>query len=340
MNHQFPDHLVKSVERRVTGRACSNVALAKYWGKRDVSLNLPYTGSLSVTLDGLETTATVEIESGKTSRTILNGVLTSGPEADRIRGFLDLVRLAAGSRSVASAELASNFPVAAGIASSASTFAALAVAAAAAYGVSLTATQLSILARRGSGSAARSIFGGYTEWLPGEASDGTDSFAVRLAEPEHWRLGIAVVITNERPKSVGSRSGMAHAAKTSPFFPAWLTSHEDDLADIRRGILDRNLTLVGETAEHNCLKMHAVSLTSRPALLYWKPATLAVIETVYELRAGGIEAYFTIDAGPQVKVLCANEQIGIVAAALANAPGVKRVLRSGPGNDAHVVEAA
>ncbi|HVM97815.1 MAG TPA: hypothetical protein VMT89_15575, partial [Candidatus Acidoferrales bacterium] len=163
---------------------------------------------------------------------------------------------------------------------------------------------------------------------------------VPVAAPDHWKLGIAVVVTHEGPKSVGSREGMLRAAKSSPFFAAWLETHESDLAIIRDGILKRDLTLVGETSEHNCLKMHAASMAARPGLIYWKPATLAVIERVYDLRAAGTEAYFTIDAGPQVKVLCEYDHLEAVAESLETVPGVKRVLRSQPGSGATLVEAA
>ena len=236
--------------------------------------------------------------------------------------------------------VSSNFPVAAGLASSASTFAALAVAATHATGLALSAQQLSLLARRGSGSAARSIHGGYVEWLPGEAADGSDSYAVQLAPPEHWPLGIVAAITDRGRKRVGSREGMAHSLTHSPFFRPWLESHQADLEAIRQGILGRDLTATGRTAEHNCLKMHAVALAASPPLLYWNPATLALIHRVIQLREDGMEAYFTIDAGPQVKVICPRPQRDAVAAAIQEVPGVQGVLLSEPGAGAQLVESA
>lgn len=325
--------------REAIAAANSNIALAKYWGKRDEVLNLPYTGSISITLAGLTTTARVAFDSEhRSDRVAMNGELVVGAQAVAVRKFLDCVRQLADERTTAEVEVQTNFPVAAGLASSASTFAALALASATALGLSLPARQISVLARRGSGSASRSIFGGYVEWLAGEESDGSDSYAVPLAPADSWRLGIVIAITDLARKQVGSRQGMAHALKRSPFFPAWLETHEADLEAVRRGILERDLTLLGEAAEHNCLKMHAVSMASSPALLYWNPATVAVMRRVLQLREGGADAYFTIDAGPQVKIICPWTQREGIAAAIREVPGVQQVLLSEPGGPATLVE--
>ena len=320
-------------------KANANVALAKYWGKRNALLNLPYTGSLSITLAGLETTARVALRADLSEDYIvLNGQRATGAEGRRVSVFLDLVRRMAGERRKAEVEVHTGFPVSAGLASSASTFAALALAASSAAKLSLAPAELSVLARRGSGSAARSIFGGFVEWLPGEASDGSDSFSVQVAPRNHWQLGVVVAVTETSRKQVGSGEGMARALRESPFFPAWLGSHDVDLDAIRQGVLDRDLALVGKTAEHNCLKMHAVSMAARPALLYWTPATFAVIQRVVQLREEGTDAYFTIDAGPQVKVLCPWSQRTTVADALRAVDGVQRVLLSEPGPGAELME--
>ncbi len=325
----------------VVATANANVALAKYWGKRNQPLNLPYTGSLSITLAGLTTRARVSFLGRLSEDHItLNGQEAVWFEAQRFWEFLSLVRGTAQIEAKAEVAISSNFPVAAGLASSASTFAALAVAASHAAGLSLSNQQLSLLARRGSGSAARSVHGGYVAWLAGEATDGSDSFAVQVAPADYWPLGVVVAITEEGRKRLGSREGMARAAKDSPFFPAWLQSHDADLEEIRQGIQDRDLRQVGQAAEHNCLKMHAVSMAARPSILYWTPATVAVIQRVIELRQEGIGAYFTIDAGPQVKVLCLPEQRAAVAEEIGRVPGVRRVLLSAPGCGAQVVEGA
>jgi diphosphomevalonate decarboxylase len=270
----------------------------------------------------------------------LSGQPASRPEAERVTGFLDLVRARAGTRSPAEVEIRSTFPVAAGLASSASTFAALAVSATRAAGLALAPRELSLLARRGSGSAARSIFGGYVEWFAGENTDGSDSFAAPILEAGEWRIGIVIAITHEGPKRIGSREGMLQVAKASPFFPAWLASHDADLDAVRAGIRARDLARVGEAAEHNCLKMHAAAISAQPPLLYWTPATLAVIQRVWRLREDGFAAYFTIDAGPQVKVLCAWEQRAAVADAIGSVTGVQRVILSEPGAGATLAEGA
>lgn len=321
--------------------ANANVALVKYWGKRSEALNLPYTGSISITLDGLSTTARAKTRDDlRADRIAVNGRQMAGPVADRMVAYFDLLREIAGRRSRLEVDLETNFPVAAGLASSASTFASLALVGCAVLGMEASREQLSILARRGSGSASRSIHGGFVEWLAGELGDGSDSYAVQVAAAEHWQVGLAIAITDEGPKAVGSGAGMAHSVKQSPFFPAWLEGHEDDLETIRAGILERNLAVVGETMEHNCLKMHAVALAARPSLLYWKPATVAVMHRVRALRDDGLEAYFTIDAGPQVKVLCRIDDRAAVADALREVPGVHRVLLSQPGGSAELLELA
>lgn len=325
--------------REVIARANSNVAFAKYWGKRNAALNLPYTGSLSVTLAGLSTTVRAQVnDSLPRDRVSFDGCPAIDSEATRVRAFLDLVRQAAERKAKLEVDVCSNFPVAAGLASSASIFAALAVAATRVFGLSLTDRELSLLARRGSGSAARSVFGGYVEWFAGESTDGTDSFAEQIAPPDHWNLGVVVAITADGPKAVGSREGMDRAVKQSPFFPGWLESHDLDLETIRRAIVERDFVALGRAAERNCLKMHAVAMATDPPLLYWNPATVAVMQSVWRLREQGADAFFSIDAGPQVKVFCPCEQRADIASALNGVDGVQRTILSEPGDGAELVE--
>lgn len=310
--------------------ASPNIALAKYWGKRDVELNLPVTGSLSVTLEGLETRARVALRHRPEDRVCFAGTPAPPVEARRISRFLQLFRELRGEPVGLDVDLASNFPVAAGLASSASTFAALGIAAAEVLGLSLSDRELSILARRGSGSAARSVFGGWVEWHAGAAADGTDSFAEPIAPSDWWDLSILVAVTDPAPKAVGSTDGMRRS-EASPYFAAWRDSHAADLEELRAALQARDLPRLGATMEHNCLKMHALALSVQPPLLYWRPATVAVMQRVLTLRGEGREAWFTIDAGPQVKVLCPSSQAEAVAAALAEVSGVKTILRSRPG---------
>ena len=310
--------------------ANSNLALVKYWGKADPAAHHPASGSISVTLDGLSTAASVSFEPGLAEDEI-DG-LPVGPAA-RVGDFVAGFRARFGIDRHARVSVASNFPVAAGLASSASTFAALAKASLAAAGIESGDAELASLARSGSGSACRSIFGGFVEWRPEEGG----STVVPLAAKEHWPLAILVAVTSEQPKAVGSREGMARTAATSPYYRAWLEASAADLGAVRAAIRARNLARLGPVAERNCLRMHAAAMAADPPILYWEPATVAVMRRVFDLRRSGVEAYFSIDAGPQVKVLCEADAASRVQAALAEAPGVIRVLGSRPGDAAMIV---
>jgi diphosphomevalonate decarboxylase len=319
----------------VTARAQVNLALVKYWGKRDAALNLPATGSISVTLDGLGVEATVAF-GGEADRLMIDGAPAAGAEAERVARFLDLVRAEAGLRAGARVETRSTVPRAAGLASSAAAFAALAVAGSRAAGLRLDPPALSALARRGSGSAARSIFGGFVEWQRGERADGADSFATPLAGPEHWDVRVVVAITSTAPKPVSSRDGMRRA-EASPYYPAWVAGAATDLRAARDAIRGRDLEALGTVAERSALKMHAVGLAAEPPLLYWRGATVECVHRVWALRHDGLGAWVSIDAGPQVKVLCAAADEGRIAEVLAAVPGVARVIRCRLGGGAAVV---
>src|SRR5207249_6438211 len=214
-----------------TARANVNVALVKYWGKRDPALNLPATGSISLTLDGLGVEAAVDFGAGEADHVVIDGVDAAGEEAKRVVRFLDLVRAAARRRE-AKVVLRSTVPRGIGLASSAAAFAALALAASRAAGLTLDPSALSALARRGSGSAARSIFGGFVEWHRGERPDGVDSVAAPLAGPDEWDVRVVVAVVSSARKTVSSREGMEHAA-TSPLYPAWVAGVDADLAAAR-----------------------------------------------------------------------------------------------------------
>ncbi len=333
---------------QATAEACANIALIKYWGKRDAVLNLPATGSLSLTLSGLVTRTTVTwAEDPGADAIVLDGKPAEGAERERIATFLDLVRAlmhANGSRRGpdsprATVESSNGFPRAAGLASSASGFAALALAATRAAGLELADEQLSVLARRGSGSACRSIFGGFAEWLPGNAADGQDSHGVRLLAPEAWDVRMLVAVLAERPKPKGSRDAMNHTVATSPYFDAWRAAIPGDLDVARQAISARDLRRLGELAESNALRMHATMLAARPPVLYWLPETVAAMRRVWEVRDAGLTCWFTIDAGPNVKVLCDVASEAAVVAGLSELPGVLRVISSRPGPGARLLPA-
>lgn len=313
-----------------TALARANVALVKYWGKRDEALNLPAVGSISLTLDGLEAVAAVSVVAGASAepRFRQDGEPVSGVAAERMASFLDAL---SGGEPRLFADVRANFPVGAGLASSAAIYCAVTAAALSALHRKADATMLSGLARQGSGSAARSVYGGFVEWARGDASDGSDSTAHQLLPESAWDLAMLVAITSEERKGTASRDAMRHVAETSPLYPGWLSAQDDDLVAMRRAIAARDLPSVGRIAEENCLRMHATCLAAREPVLFWSPATLAALRAVHELRADGVGAYFTIDAGPQVKVLCASRDAAAVGERLERVPGVLRVLRSGPG---------
>jgi diphosphomevalonate decarboxylase len=318
--------------RSATARACANIALAKYWGKADEQQNLTIVPSLSLTLEGLATTTrvTFDPELGE-DRATLDGAVLAGRPLDRIRALLGRVRALAGLTAHARVESTNDFPTAAGLASSASGFAALAAAASAAAGLSLSLTEQSALARSASASAARSLFGGWVA-LPARAEA-----AERVAGPDALPIVMLVAVTAKGPKGTGSTEGMGHTQRTSPYFESWI-AHAPRLYDeIQRAVLARDLEALGIAAEQSALMMHASMLAARPALIYFRPATLAVIDGVRRLREQGTPAYFTIDAGPHVKVLAAPGDADRVERALTEIEGVTRVIRSGPGPDARLV---
>ncbi|MDA1195059.1 MAG: diphosphomevalonate decarboxylase [Planctomycetota bacterium] len=325
-----------SAPTHATAVATSNIALVKYWGKRDEALNLPTTGSISVTLDALTTRTTVAFDPALPADDIaLDGHPAGTP---RMARFLDLVRDLAGVRTYARVQSRNDFPTGAGLASSASGFAALALACDAALGLGLDAPALSALARRGSGSAARSLLGGFAEMQPGSAADGHDAYAVALAPPDALPLVMLIAVTAAGPKAVGSTEGMRRTETTSPYHPAWVESTRRDLGRMRDAIAARDLEQVGHLAETNALRMHANMLAAEPALFYWNAATVAAIQTVHALRAAGTGAWITIDAGPQVKVICAPIDAATVEKALRAGPGVEQVLSARPGPGARLVE--
>lgn len=314
-------------------RAGANFALIKYWGKADARLNVPAVGSISITLDALWSQTRVELDEKLAADEFsLNG-RTRPEEQGKVSACLDLLRARARVTTRARITSRNNFPTGAGLASSASGFAALVTAGAAALGLELSPRERSVVARQGSGSAARSVFGGFVEMHAGTAADGLDSFAEPLLEASAWPLEVVIAVTATGEKEVGSRSGMTRSATSSPYYPAWVAGQPVDLAAARAAIATRDFAALADVAEHNCLKMHAAAIATRPPLVYWNGATVDCLHAVRRLRATGAPVFFTIDAGPQVKAVCASGTGRQVEAALRNVPGVLDVLTSrlGPG---------
>lgn len=317
---------------KATATACANIALIKYWGKRDQALHLPTNGSVSLALADLATVTTVAFEPDLSADTFsLDGRPASAAEFGRLARVLDPLRQMAGVTQRARIASVNHFPTAAGLASSASGFAALAGAAAAALGLDLPTAALSRVARLGSGSASRSVPGGWAEWHAGERADGDDSIATLIAPAEHWPLQVAIALVETGPKAVGSGAGMARTVTTSPFYPGWLQGVNEDLPVARQAILDRDFTALGEAAERSCLRMHGSMLGAVPPLLYWQPGTVAAVQGVWQWRAAGLPCFFTIDAGPNVKVFTTAEALDEVVARLRTVTGVQDVRTSRPG---------
>ncbi|APF20589.1 diphosphomevalonate decarboxylase [Caldithrix abyssi] len=325
---------------RAKARAHSNIALIKYWGKRDERLNLPAVGSISLTLSALWTETEIEFSPQfQTDQLILNDKTASPEETGRTSRFLDVLRKLAGINHKAVIQSHNNFPTAAGLASSASGFAALTLAAARALHLSLSRKELSVLARQGSGSAARSIPGGFVEMHAGQSADGSDAFAEPIAPPAHWDIRLLIGITSGAAKKIGSTAGMNLSKTTSPYYQAWIDAQHADLTAMRQAILDRDFERLGELSEYSCLKMHALALSSNPGILYWNGVTVEAMHAVRDLRRRGTPAYFTIDAGPQIKVLCLPEDENEVREMLESIPGIREVVSNKPGPDARILEA-
>ncbi|HEY4241726.1 MAG TPA: diphosphomevalonate decarboxylase [Kofleriaceae bacterium] len=326
-------------------RVCANIALVKYWGKRDAALNLPAAGSLSLALAALVTETMVAFDGALAADAMtLDGVPASAKDLAKTSEFLDLVRARAGVTTRARVVSANRFPTASGLASSASGFAALALAATRAAGVALSAPELSALARQGSGSAARSIFGGFVRMEAGTRADGTDAVAAPIARvapgfADRVRMVIAIV-GGGAPKQYGSRDAMEHTAQTSPFYRAWLDLVPRDLAAAEVALAAGDLETLGAVAEGNALAMHASAIASRPTVLYWQPATVALLARVRALRADGAPAWATMDAGPHVKILTDAAHADAIAASVRDVPGCTEVLVSAAGGEPIVEDLA
>lgn len=315
---------------RARARANSNIALIKYWGKRNEPLILPTNNSLSVTLDGLYTETTVHFqEQLKEDQFTLNDEKITGIPYERVTKFLDLFRDYTGEKELfAQVDSTNHVPTAAGFASSASGFAALAAATAKALKLDLSNEDLSKFTRQGSGSACRSVYGGFVEWEKGELEDGSDSYAIQVAPQDHWDLRVAAVVLTAQEKDVSSRDGMKLTVDTSLFYDGWLAGIPKDLQEIKAGIAARDFEKVGAVAEANCLKMHATTLGATPPFTYWQDSTMAVMQAVQQLRADHTLAYFTIDAGPNVKVLYLPEDEEKVLGAIRQVDAVTDIIVS------------
>jgi diphosphomevalonate decarboxylase len=327
-------------DMKATAIANSNIALVKYWGKRDSNLILPHNSSVSMTLNSLNTRTTVDFSSSyRRNEVIINGKNVNGPEFQRVENHLKLLQLNSPDKMFAKVVSESNFPKAAGLASSASGFAALTHAGIHALNQTLSPKDLSILARQGSGSASRSIFGGFVEWRKGSRSDGLDSHAILIRDVDHWpEISMIVTVISTEKKKISSRAGMSQTVSTSPYYRAWLETIENDVENMKKAIIEKKFTQLGMIAEKNALKMHATMHTTSPPNIYWKSGSLELMQKVFELREEGLECYFTMDAGPQVKILCLDSNLSNIQKELGQIGSIKDQIVCHPGEGAHLVE--
>ncbi|WP_407890898.1 diphosphomevalonate decarboxylase [Lacticaseibacillus sp. N501-2] len=315
----------------IIARAHTNIALIKYWGKKNAALILPYTDSVSLTLNDFYTDTTVEFDPNLTADTFcLND---QAQPTTKITPFLDLVRALAKRHDFARVASVNHVPTAAGLASSASAYAALALAASRAAGLDLDDQALSRLARRGSGSASRSIFGGVAWWHRGH--DDASSFAEALPMPD-LDLAMLVVLVDAGQKAISSRNLMANTVATSPFYSAWVAHNQQAAGQMVSALAHNDFATIGHLTEQSSMQMHATILASDPAFTYWTPETLKAWALVKQLRAGGIPAFATMDAGPNVKILTLAKHVPAIQQAL-QADFANRVLTTTPGPKAHVI---
>ncbi|MEM7216836.1 MAG: diphosphomevalonate decarboxylase [Pseudomonadota bacterium] len=309
--------------------ACSNIALTKYWGKSHLGINAPATPSLSLTLEGLNSLTTVKQHS--IDQFQLNGESIRSSGISDIRFAIEAIDSSLNFPPICVSS-ANNFPTSAGLASSASGFAALVTALNHAFNWNLSPTELSGLARRGSASAARSMFGGFVSLT------GPDYLARQIAPPEHWNLQVVIAITSRDAKKISSTEGMQLSAKTSPYYANWVESAQDDFDQAVQAVERKDFQSLAEASERSCLKMHAVMQTTQPALIYWNAATMSAMHTIAKMRDSGTPVFFTIDAGPQVKAVCEPSAVASVEAELKSIPGVLETRTVGLGQGARIVD--
>ncbi|HVP20384.1 MAG TPA: diphosphomevalonate decarboxylase [Anaerolineaceae bacterium] len=316
-------------ERTATAIAHPNIAFIKYWGNRDNFLRLPSSGSISMNLEGLATQTCVTFDPDQEHDSLIfNGTPSFGKALQRTSEFLDIVRELAGKRLFANVTTENNFPTAAGIASSAAAFAALALAATRAIGLNLDEPALSRLARRGSGSACRSIPSGFVEWQKGQAD--SDSYAYSIAAPNHWLLVDLIAIVQSEHKPVGSSEGHS-LAWSSPLQNARVASAPGRLQTCRHAILSCDFEALASVIELDSNLMHAVMMTSTPPIFYWQGVSLTLMKLVPRWRKEGLPVCYTLDAGPNVHLICQAGAEDKVKLLLSGVAGLSQVIQATPG---------
>ncbi len=322
--------------KKITAMAPANIAFIKYWGKQSNALRIPLNDSISMNLSGAYTTTTVEYSPllRRDDISFVDESVTE-PESARIAMHLDRIRKLSRKKIYAKVMTKNSFPKGTGIASSASGFAALTLAATKAIGLTIPEKELTILARVGSGSACRSIPDGFVWWHSGKKSN--DSYAESLYPKTWWNIRDIVCVVSKETKKISSTEGM-DAVKTSPNWKSRVQQIPEKIAAMKDALRAKDMYMFGTLIEEDAISMHCIMMTQRPPLFYWNDATLRVMETVYTLRESGIPAYYTMDAGPNVHILCEKKNEEMVYSALKNVFGVQSVLVNAPACGTHCVE--
>jgi diphosphomevalonate decarboxylase len=335
-NKIFRKGALEPMSQKATCISCSNIAFIKYWGNRDAAHRVPLNDSVSMNLDHATTTTTVEFDIQLNDDVVtIGGAEANEAARQRVIAHLERVRALAHIETKARVQSQNSFPTGAGIASSASAFAALSLAASRAVGLELSERDLSMLARQGSGSACRSVPAGFVEWIAGSSSK--DSYAVSIAPPDYWDLRDVIAVVSTEEKQIGSTAGHA-AAQTSHFLSERLRTLSTRFHHVRRAILAKDLALLGPAIEEDAIELHFVAMTSVPPIFYWSPAMVRIIQSTQRWRADGLAVYFTLDAGPNVHLICVSKDADQVTELVRAVPDVQQVIVNAPGGAARLVE--
>ena len=312
--------------------AAANVALIKYWGKTDLEKNIPAAPSLSVGIEDLRTDTIISESRGDTD-TLIGEFKKS--EEQRILNYVSMAKKLLGVSGGLEIETENNFPASSGLASSASGFAAIALGIDKFYDLNMPREDISRLARLGSGSAARSIYGGFVQM-----HTGPDPFAAPLMAEDPWPLDILVLVTEEQPKKMSSTDSMNLTKDTSPFYSAWLDTQEADFQKAKDAIEEKDFWKLAQISEHNCLKMHSTIMTSKPPHVYWNPTTVEILHQVQKIQKKGLRVFFTIDAGPQVKLICDPSDTKRILEQFESMSGISRKIVTKAGGEPQIEQLA
>lgn len=319
-------------------RAYTNIALIKYWGKEDEQLIIPNNSSLSLTLDAFYTETEICFDEALEKDIFyLDGQLQDEKATQKVSRFIDLFRQQANCSFFAKVQSVNHVPTAAGLASSSSGLAALAAACNQALQLNLSKQDLSRFARKGSGSACRSIYGGFVEWQKG--TDDQSSYAISV-DSQHFEddLAMIFIVLNNQQKEISSREGMKRTVETSSFYPTWLTEAQKDLVAMKEAIRQKDFIRLGEITEANALKMHACTLAAVPPFTYWSDQSLKAMQVIRQIRKDGLPCYFTMDAGPNVKALCQKKQVSQIKDKLAEHFAPEQLIVAYAGNGIELIE--